>query len=266
MHPAGRAGAIAVGTLVVAASWWSTSGPRSLRLEDTSSHVEPGLEVISARLLHQDNDVGQLVVAYFALRVWKPRLLLNKDRSPVGRYADGAALAANAGYFTQEFKPTGLLVDEGEVIHPLIRRGGAAGSGVLTVDGDTIRLVDRASVDPKSIDKLDFAIQAGPRIIEADQSPGIRTSDGKLANRTFIGYDRSGRLVVGAVFGSGFAGTGLTLFELQTALISLGKTTPRLQLQAVLNLDGGPSTAMYVGEVAHSESAPVASILRIVPR
>jgi exopolysaccharide biosynthesis protein len=73
-----------------------------------------------------------------------------------------------------------------------------------------------------------------------------------------IGADAKNRVVIAVIVGPGGWATGPTLFELQQLL------RRDLGLAFALNLDGGPSTGMYLrGEPAIEvpESAPVHSVL-----
>lgn len=251
----------------------SSTKPRPLALTQVEKTVpQSGFLLVSARLHDGVRAQGRMVAGYFDLARWRPEVVLNPDKDPVKHFAGKAALTVNGGYFTEAYKPTGLLLNQSETLYPLIRRGGDAGSGVLIIRGSNSTwrpiLRPRADLEPSELKGAEFAIQAGPRVLEADGSWGIRKSDGKVANRTFIGYDRSNRLVLGAVFADevGFGPPGLTLFELQRILSSLTSIDETLSLKALLNLDGGPSTALYTRGVDHAEGSPVASVIRVVAR
>ena len=241
-----------------------------LRLESVSrSDLTDGVELLRSRVVAGGLFRGQMVVLYVDLNTVNAHVELNEEKKPLYDLLKDAIAVANAGYFTREFKPTGLLINDGKVLHPFIKKAGGAGSGVLVAKNGRVRLLERDEVKPNNLKTADLAIQAGPRVIEPDGSPGIHGDDGNRANRTVIGYDGQGRLALAIIYSSDAGmGTGLTLFELQTVLghPQLANMEPNLSFRAALNLDGGPSTGLHVSaEPPHNfaPASPVLSILRI---
>lgn len=235
------------------------------------ANLSSGLEKLEATVYSGGTRRGKLVVLYASLESIQPTLEINPQRAPVKAFLEDAIAVANAGYFTQEWRPTGLLIRKGQLLHPFIAQGGGAGSGVIVIRNHQVRLLEREMVTHDLLSKVDFAIQAGPRVIENDGRPGIHKDDRQRANRTILGYDMEGRLALAVVYGpDGGIGTGLTLFELQTLLgpNGLGKVSDSLRFNAALNLDGGPSTSLHLnhhqGQAINLPSiGPVASILRL---
>lgn len=201
-------------------------------------------ELLTGQLFRGRRPIGRLVLLYVPAAQAQPRLILNPERRPLQRIAEDAPWLMNAGYFTPERRATGLLVSAGQTLSPFIPQAGAAGSGVLVLEGGQVRLLERDAVKDRSFAGAGLAIQAGPRIIEEGGLPGIRSDNGRHANRSFIGRDRSGRLALGVSYHPR-RGTGLSLYELQRVLTqTLASLDPALRLDAALNLDGGPSTGL----------------------
>ena len=232
----------------------------------------PGVELVEGDVRSGARGRGRLTAVFVDLAVAQVELVLNPEKAPLGRLRSNpqAWLVANAGYFTEQYRPTGLLVNRGQVLHRFVPEAGSAGSGVLTIQGTEVRLFERDAVDPKIIERADFAVQAGPRIIEPDGSPGIRGDDGMRANRTVLGRDGRGRLALVVIYApeSGL-GVGPTLFELQRLLgpDGLGSVRAELALVAALNLDGGPSTGLhFAGLIDLPPTNRVVSVLRLSDR
>lgn len=194
---------------------------------------------------------------------------LNEARSPLARLDSDALLTMNGAFFTPGYAPTGLLVSEGRQLHPFIKEAGGAGSGVIVLENDEVELIERDLVGTRDLSKSRLAIQAGPRVIEANGAPGIRKDDGVRAHRSFIGRSEDGRLALGVVLGPSGWSSGPSLFELQRVLSDHALGSGRLHV--ALNLDGGPSTGMYLRHPDHRvnepESATVYSylVMRLKP-
>lgn len=220
-----------------------------LRLSEVDRrHPHPGIEYLSASVSDGTGPRGRLVALFVEPEKARLQIAAGKEPRLLSELAGDHFAALNAGYFTQAGRPTGLLVSQGKRLHRFVRQAGGAGSGVMVVDDEGVRLLRKEDVRPQSLNDAHLAIQAGPRLIEPDGSLGIHGDDGRRANRSVVGRDRSGRLALVVVHAadSGFA-LGPTLFELQSLLREgLGELDPELALDAALNLDGGPSSGLIV--------------------
>lgn len=245
-----------------------------LRLEAVKRHpVRKGIEVVEANVVAGRTFRGRLVAIYADLAEVEAQLVMNRELSALDRLLDNGWVIINAGYFTAKKRPTGLLVASGQVHHPFVPEAGSAGSGILVIKSGRIRLIERDAADADDFEAADLAIQAGPRVIENDGSPGIMSDDGMRANRTVIGYDGLGRLAIAVVYGPDAGmGMGATLFELQRVLGRevLGLVHPDLAFSTALNLDGGPSSGLHSREPAPTTNLPpmnrVVSALRLTRR
>ncbi len=241
-------------------------GAGHLHIQGTDrATIAPGAELLRARLYRGAADAGQLIVLFLDPKTVRLELVVNPDRKKLTQLAPGAQLVMNASYFTPEYRPTGLLVSQGEVLSAFVGKGGPAGSGVLLLEDHRVQLLRREDIKNRSFEGAALAIQAGPRLIEADGTRGIRSDDGQHANRSFIGADKRGWLVLGVVYrADGGLGGGPSLFELQRLLLRLEPGAEGLAF--ALNLDGGPSTGLILRAkpaLQMSESATVYSALAV---
>jgi hypothetical protein len=230
----------------------------------------PGTERLEARLVRGFTPAGRLVVLYVDPSTVALELTLNPEGRPLRELAAGAHAVSNGGFFTPERRPTGLLMSAGRALAPLVRSGGAAGSGVLVVDGGEVRLLPREAAGRADLSGASIAVQGGPRVIEDDGAEGIRSDDGERANRTVLGRDRRGRLALAVTHDEdGGAARGPSLHELMRLLgpAGLGRVEAGLAFGAALNLDGGPSTGLSLradeGAIELPEGVPAVSAVVI---
>lgn len=236
-------------------------GPLSLG-EVTRRPLADGVELIEGTIQRGGNHAGKLHAIYADLAKVDADIVINEDRLGLPRVAPDTLAVMNAGFFTPDWKPTGLLVSGGKRISGLVPRGGAAGSGVLLLKNGKLRLKEREHTKREDLQHVAMGIQAGPRLIENGGRPGIRSDDGKRGHRTFIGADQRGRLVMGVVLGPGSVNSGPTLFELQGVLTAAGlgrSAHAELGLAFALNLDGGSSSGMVVRHPDHGRELPEAA-------
>lgn len=261
MKAAGVILALALVGLVVKSLIGRSHEGRPLRLENLRRNpVAPGVELLEADLVRGESKRSRLVAVYAEVGRVQPAILLNRERIPLNGLAPKALVVTNGGYFTPEHRPTGLLVSGGRTLSPLVPTGGGAGSGVLVLTGGRIRLYERERVQADDLEGAAFAIQGGPRVIEPGSRDGIRSDDGLRANRTVIGADQRGRLVLAVTYAEG-ARRGASLFELQRLLgpSGVGRLDPDLALDFALNLDGGTSTGFFLRDDEHPVRLPEAT-------
>jgi hypothetical protein len=189
---------------------------------------------------------------------------LRVSASPRGASLDqlavgGTLAAVNGGYFDEKFQPTGWLRDHGVELAPKQQR---AQGGVLALTRGKL-FIGRASELPFT---PEFVLQNSPRLVEAGGAVGIRSDDGRRASRTFA-CDVAGRLHLVVIAGG--RSDGPTLLE-AAQLSAAEPAQGGLGCHAALNLDGGPSTGLWLpasaGIAPVLTHAPIAYALTIVPR
>ncbi len=151
--------------------------------------------------------------------------------------AHGALAAINAGFFTPEGNPLGLVIENGRRIGTW-NAGSSLPSGVLSVERSP-RLLRRQHW--RSFSPTRHLIQAGPFLIENNIAvTGLSNRD--RSPRSFLVWD--GR----HYWALGYAGKA-TLFELASALAA--QPLARLSITTALNLDGGRSSDLWVSPQVH---------------
>ncbi len=143
-----------------------------------------------------------------------------------------AAIAGiNGVYFHEDFTPSGLLVINGE---ENARRFDWDKSGLIMIDEKGFEIRDTAKSVP-NIASLQNAAQSYPFLIR-DGAPAVSEDSGLTARRSFIGTDKDGRVWIGIL-----PNGELSLYELARRLAEL-----EISWEHVLNLDGGPSSGLFV--------------------
>lgn len=206
--------------------------------------VAEGLSVLADERVDADGEAHDWVVARVDLEQHRLRVRALDTATFTSVRDDGDLLAAvNGGFFDPQLEASGLLVSEGATL-ARERRGG--GSGVLAIAKGRAQLVARGAPLPA---ETDFAVQCGPRLIEPDGAIGVRSDDGKRAARTAACIRREGReLDLVVVTSKEQLGSGPGLLQLARWLaepMAAGETSG---CDAALNLDGGPSTGLFVAE------------------
>lgn len=173
-----------------------------------------------------------------------------------------ATLAFNGGFFTEDFKPTGLLISKGEEL----RKESPADllNGIFAIDKNgTGKLYRQNEIRPKNID---FAIQNGPLILDEAGKIQISKDTGKLASRTAIGLDKQGNIILIIIKQTLFnTDNTVSLYDFAHIL----KETPALSalnLHSVLNLDGGPSTGLSLEDIYYPEMEKVQNVIIVIKK
>ena len=211
----------------------------------------PGLTYAQAELLvGQDKQPVALHLLRLEPRHWQLRVVTPlKMNKQLGSPADfraavpGAVAAINGGFFDPNYKPLGLLVDNGETLSPLRH----VDHGVFGIAAQQPLM--RHARDWKPLPELEFAVECGPRLIVDGQPLTFKPG---LARRTALGSDAQGRVVI--VVSDGV----LQLQELVTFLRRAERDGGPGLVNA-LNLDGGPSTMLEIdaGTVRVNVPTPV---------
>jgi hypothetical protein len=150
----------------------------------------------------------------------------------------GAELIVNAGYYDRAGKPATPVVDQGVVSGPPVYESQHGAFVVKASRGDIRDLrIDRW---PILFDHAEAGLVSYPLLLGPDGTKRTTPSQW-LANRSFVGVDNQGRVIIGTTQSAFFSLDRLADF-LKTAIPDL---------KAALNLDGGPvaSQAIAVGDV-----------------
>lgn len=175
------------------------------------------------------------------------------------RRETGAIVAVNAGYFTADYLATGLTIVQGEPLGSsygpfagMVTIGGGAPSSA--VDVRWLRQTPYRSDEP-----LWAGFQAFPMLVHSGGVAAFPASsdNGDRSQRTVIGKDRSGRIILLATNRAWF-----TLSELSSWLAQSD-----MALEVAINLDGGTSTGLILEHPNQSLSilpfSPLPTVLLI---
>lgn len=177
-----------------------------------------------------------------------------KHLSVWGSVATGTTLLVNGVYFHEDYLPSGFLQVSGTRIGN--RQFDQDKSGVLQFD--PFRILD-TKAQPISLEVNKNIAQSYPFLVKNGML-GVTEDSGRVARRTFVGVDRDGLMYVGVV-----PYVPLSLFHLAQFL----KQLP-IRWTHVLNLDGGPSTGLWMQQGSRNELfdsyVPVPNILLFRPR
>jgi len=206
--------------------------------------VSPGLEYrriqqdgIDAHAVRVDLDDRTLEVVASAAR----ERGLTVSEFAAGR---GAVVAINADYFDPSLDPVGLAMGDGEVwasADERVRRQEVVGVGERRV-----RIFPRAEPLREPKRWMTGAISGWPMVVEdctpVARLPGSDHFTHAPHPRTAVGLSKDRRrLLLLVADGRRESVPGLTLPELATLMVDLGACT-------ALNLDGGGSSAMWLGD------------------
>lgn len=177
------------------------------------------------------------------------------DAQAAGTAAGGIA-AVNGGFFTPEGKPLGIVVSSEGRTGSMNRS--SLGSGWY-VGGNSPALL-RNATGSSAPDLL----QSGPFLVEHGKAVGGLSTASSSA-RTFIGWDGGTRWLIARSGSCSLAGLGQAL---------AGADIGGVKIRAVLNLDGGRSSDLWVSSAVQGGSfserpfwnKPVRNFLVLVPR
>ncbi len=168
----------------------------------------------------------------------RPRVLYTPDHPrKISEWAgqSGARMVINAGYFTEENLATGLLVNDGNY-HGVSYEDYAGMLTVPTAGKPEVRWLRARPFNPN--EKLDQGVQCFPVLVKPGGVMGFPedADEGQNARRTVVAQDRQGRLI--------FMVARRGLFSLHELAVWL--TENDLEVDIALNLDGGPSTGLWL--------------------
>jgi hypothetical protein len=140
----------------------------------------------------------------------------------------GATLVMNGSYFERDGRPATPLVSAGTAAGPSAYQ---ARHGAFVASPRSTDIRDLANEDWRSaLNGADDAMVSYPLLIATGGAPRVTADWRWLANRSFVGQDHAGRIVLGT--------TADAFFSLER-LADFLRAAP-LGLTLALNLDGGP--------------------------
>lgn len=221
----------------------------------------PGGAYLVEETFRRGEDSVRLFGVVFNSRTHALRVVSNPEGSALTleeavREAGGVA-GTNGSYFTEDFRPLGLLWVRGRQVQA-VQNGSRLLSGVLTCGEKGL---DLFRVSELRLEGVSDAIQAGPFLL--DQSKIVAgLNREKAARRTVVATDGRRNWALLTLSACTLADAAQILHE---SRLFEGRPVRR-----ALNLDGGGSTGIFVqGETRHWDFPPrsrVANYLVLVPR
>jgi len=145
----------------------------------------------------------------------------------------GNDVVINGGYFNEDYSPSGFLVVNKKRIGDKIFDQDK--SGLIEIKNGKINIRDLNEMPIQENEEFEFALQSYPFLIKNYQ-PALESDSGKKARRSALGIDENGDVYL---FVADFP--YLSLYEFMNEIIKTG-----IKFSNVINLDGGPSTGIYV--------------------
>lgn len=168
----------------------------------------------------------------------------------------------NGSFFTEKYLPTGLLISAGKTLHEY-QKGQLINGIFLLKKNHQPELIPASDQLPAN---LDFAIQNGPILLNEHSEIMVDDRFGKSASRTAIGLDKDNHIIV-ILLRQSLLNRDNTLTLLQFARVLANSDYFRkIGLHSVLNLDGGTSTGLAIGDEYFPELAKVQNIIITKPQ
>jgi hypothetical protein len=206
------------------------------------THLQPGLEQRTLNLIGPQNTVTESILILrvdpetFSFEVHHQTNPLSLEEWAEQTNAD---IVLNGGYYLIEnetYYPTGLVISNSEPF------GTSYGefAGMFTVSNGYADLRWLAQVPYDPSEQFDFALQSFPLLVKPGGQLGFSAEfeDNLTARRTVLAKDQSGNIL--------FILTQKRYFTLHT--LSMFLTGSDLDLDIAVNLDGGPSTGLFIRE------------------
>lgn len=237
-------------------SYWTTMAPDDARLPASMRlalrdpppesragaadwvEVEPGFEVAEMAVTAEGAEVDRLLLNRIDPRRFRfvVRSAPDADRDLDGweQALPDEVLIVNGSYFDKRGRPDTPVVTERVAGGPVAYE---ARGGAFVEDGTGAALLDLKGRDwRRELAGAQDAMVSYPMLIGADGAARTGRESRWLSNRTFLGQDGAGRVVVGTTREAFFSLARLAAFL---------KAAP-LDLRLALNLDGGPVACQSV--------------------
>ena len=216
--------------------------PAPVAAEPSWTEAAPGFETGEMAVMAGGREVDRILLARFDPGRWRFRVLndASGSREPADWIAaTGASFVINGSYFERTGEPSIPMLSDG-------RHSGPgeydARHGAFVASAGKAGIVDLAGTSwDKAFEGASDATVGYPILIGDDGASRAKGDDRWLANRSFVGEDRAGRIVFGTT---------------RDAYLTLNRLGPLLRgsaldLRRALNLDGGPLACQAVAVPGH---------------
>ena len=240
--------------------WGATAAQAQWTLEfrKVTAALPGGAEFIE-REAKLGDDTVRVQGVFFSAKQGRFTVVDNAASIPLSEAAKsaGALAGANGAFFKADWTPVGLEIAGGRKVHGFERAKILSGIFVVTDGAPRIVRSERYTASSKDTD----ALQCGPFLVEHGAIiPGLNAT--RRARRTVVATDGRGRWALLTI-------SPLTLAD-AGALLASRTVFPDFEIATALNLDGGPSTGIWVAAGPRPFYAPergtVRNFLMILPR
>lgn len=225
-------------------------------LEVTRQVFDPGIEVVRANVA--TSTVGQLWLFGFEQEKYRFFFASTGTRVRMSEWRDmypETVAGINGVYFMEDLTPSGLFVSKDS---KQLQRLFDADKSALIKLNDKMDILDTTSSGVRVAD-VQAGAQTYPILIKEGKEMLMRDT-GKEARRSWVGTDREGRVWLGVLFDG-----EISLYGLMKRLMEMG-----INWDMVVNLDGGPSTGIFVkseeGDVLKETLGGVPNVLLVEQR
>ncbi|MEN9558150.1 MAG: hypothetical protein RL141_519 [Candidatus Parcubacteria bacterium] len=241
------------------------SGPLPLVAEPVATETHLERKSLDGDIEHVSYSFSTTTRAHlelygFSQEAYQFRLAAADEAKSLAAWRDASEPTVVAGingmYFLEDFSPAGFLVTEGEEQrdHPFDWDK----SALLTIADNGALAIRATTQEPTDLAELTHAAQSYPLLV-LNGTANLSEDSGKVARRSIVGTDTDGRVWIGVVLEG-----NISLYQLSQVLMKTG-----ISWKNVLNLDGGPSSGLFLrgaDEVFFSPFTAIPSVLFVEKR
>lgn len=244
------------------------SGTDQETTEGQWKYVQEGLAYAETNVQTGDEEYKNILLVKIDPKKYRFTIYENKEQASAKTIEEihkdqQSLLTFNGQFFTEDFKPTGLLMSEGRELRG--ESGAHLLNGIVAIDNDgNIHLYQTPQTLNK--EKYVFAIQNGPVLINRKEEIQIEEDTGDMASRTAIGIDKDNNLIL-IILKQSFLkfDNSVSLYQL-AHLLKEKPVFQELGLHSVLNLDGGTSTGLMIDDKYYPEMEKVQNVVLVKER
>ena len=158
----------------------------------------------------------------------------------------------NAGFYTKDFKPIGLFVENGKVIKKEINS--ETFNGFFTIDNEGWPAIgEKAPAVP-----IKYGLQSGPILILNSQVRSLTIANDDGARRITVAENSDKAVYFIVIYKSDSVFLGPTLSSLPQVILEVEKVLNE-NFTSAINLDGGSASAFWADAVSLKELSPIGS-------
>ena len=200
--------------------------------------IDPGFEIAELPVIAAGVEVDRILLSRIDPALFR-FVVRNDAAGAMGldeweRALPNALLIVNGSYYDPKGRPATPFISEGKILGPQ-RYDAKAGAFVAMANTAGVEDLSKRGW-PEAFAGASNAMVSYPLLIGDDGQTHVPVKSRWLANRTFVGQDTAGRIVIGTTIDA--------FFSLERLAGFLQKSP--LQLAVALNLDGGPIACQSV--------------------